>query len=138
LTTLADEIPATANVHLAATEHQGRIVFLHTVKPGAASQSYGVQVARLAGVPVAVLEAAQQKLEALERESHADQRQADLFHGPGSGSAERFDAGADAANGAAVGAADRERLARLAALDPDALTPREALALLYELKDLGP
>ncbi len=126
LTGLADELPATANVHLAATEHQGRIVFLHSVKDGAASQSYGVQVARLAGVPAPVLAAAQDKLEALERQNAADPRQPDLFHAPATG------------NGAGTpSAADRARLKRLRTLEPDALSPREALALLYELKQLG-
>ena len=127
LTGLADELPATANVHLAATEHQGRIVFLHSVKAGAASQSYGVQVARLAGVPAAVLEAAQQKLEALEQQNYRGGAQADLFHG--------LTAAADAGDGPQ--AAPDPRLARLDEVDPDAMTPRDALALLYELKALA-
>jgi len=125
LTALADELPATANVHLAATEHQGRIVFLHSVKPGAASQSYGVQVARLAGVPAAVLEAAQHKLESLERQSYAGSLQADLFH--------EVEAVAPAQdNGTAID----PRLERLAGVNPDELTPRQALDLVYELRAL--
>lgn len=132
LTSLPEELPATANVHLAAAEHQGRIVFLHSVKAGAASQSYGVQVARLAGVPAPVLESAQRKLETLERDSHAGSRQADLFHAPAPPSPGNDGAGA----AAGIDPTDRERLARLAAADPDSLTPREALALLYELRDL--
>ena len=139
LTTLADELPATANVHLAATEHRGRIVFLHSVAPGPASQSYGVQVARLAGVPAAVLRAAQQKLEALERQGHANPRQPDLFHARdalaigGHGFDDGFEDTAAAAQ-AAEQAAVQELIARIATLDPDQLSPRQALALLYELK----
>jgi len=137
LTSLADELPATANVHLAATEHQGRIVFLHSVKPGAASQSYGVQVARLAGVPAAVLEAAQQKLEALERQG-ADARQPDLFHALGNGEAAAGESrSGDRSHSAMdISPADQARLDRLAAVDPDTLTPRAALELVYELRDL--
>ncbi len=146
LTSLADELPATANVHLAATEHRGRIVFLHSVEPGAASQSYGIQVARLAGVPVAVLEAAQQKLAALEQQSHPNPVQADLFHPriddtPGSANGASAD---DAASGSIPGGAvtatgDQAAaalLARLDAVNPDELTPREALSLVYELREL--
>ncbi len=144
LTSLADELPATANVHLAATEHRGRIVFLHSVEPGAASQSYGIQVARLAGVPAPVLEAAQQKLAALEQQSHPNPAQADLFH-------PRLDAPSQSANGtgndapgggsgadviAAVDPAAAALLARLDAVNPDELTPREALSLVYELREL--
>jgi DNA mismatch repair protein MutS len=153
LTALADELPATANVHLAAAEHQGRIVFLHSVKPGAASQSYGVQVARLAGVPAAVLEAAQHKLEALERQEKANPRQADLFHGA-ENQGEEANGAADvpgSRSGANSGvrrsaqlARDRARdegarrlLERLEAVDPDVVTPREALEVLYELKTLA-
>ena len=123
LTALAEELPATANVHLAATEHQGRIVFLHSVKPGAASQSYGVQVARLAGVPAPVLEAAERKLSDLERQNRGDLRQGDLFVSDG---------GSRSENGSRSG--DDELRRRLTAVDPDTLTPREALALVYELK----
>jgi DNA mismatch repair protein MutS len=142
LTTLAEELPATANVHLTATEHRGQIVFLHSVEEGAASRSYGVQVARLAGVPAAVLRAAQQKLTALERQAVVDRRQADLFHDPassnGSGPPRPDFPDLDGVGGvpaADVSAADRARLERLRSADPDAMTPREALALLYELRD---
>ena len=66
LTELADEFPSVANVHLDATEHADGIVFLHAVKPGPASRSYGLAVARKAGVPKAVIEAARGYLEKLE------------------------------------------------------------------------
>ena len=71
LTALADELPGVANVHLAATEHRQQIVFLHAVREGPASQSYGIQVARLAGVPNAVLGTARRKLEELEARAAA-------------------------------------------------------------------
>ncbi|MEZ5558398.1 MAG: DNA mismatch repair protein MutS [Pseudomonadales bacterium] len=127
LTALANELPGTANVHLAATEHQGRIVFLHSVREGPASQSYGVQVARLAGVPGAVLDAARLKLEALERQALQTQSpQGDLF-------ANAAPTPRDPDPGARPGPAER----RLVEIDPDALTPRQALELLYELKALS-
>jgi DNA mismatch repair protein MutS len=128
LTSLAEELPATANVHLAAKEHQGNIVFLHSVKEGPASQSYGVQVARLAGVPAPVLEAARDKLQALELQSVEDAIQADLFRPrlvPAQAPPEPVPATPDSL------------ARRLAGVDPDDLTPRAALELLYELKRLA-
>ena len=68
LTELADEIPSIANVHLDATEHGDGIVFLHAVKPGPASRSYGLQVAQKAGVPRDVIETARGYLEKLEKQ----------------------------------------------------------------------
>jgi DNA mismatch repair protein MutS len=106
-------------VHLAATEHRGRIVFLHSVKAGAASQSYGVQVARLAGVPAAVLNAARRKLESLEQQRPAETMQGDLFRAPATPPVPRHSV-----------------LDRLAEIDPDTLTPRQALDALYELHAL--
>jgi DNA mismatch repair protein MutS len=113
LTQLAAQLPATKNVHLAATEHRGRIVFLHAVNPGPASRSYGVQVARLAGIPAPVLAAARSKLELLEAGIGAagNGMQADLF----------------------APQPTHPALARLADVDPDTLSPREAMALVYEL-----
>ncbi len=118
LTALAAELPATENVHLAATEHQGSIVFLHSVEPGPASQSYGIQVARLAGVPDRVLASARERLQALEQaQAGADPQQADLFAAPPE---EGFGALKET----------------LLAADPDSLTPKEAHDLLYRLKAL--
>jgi len=112
-----------ANVHLAATEHHSEIVFLHAVRDGPASQSYGIQVARLAGMPPLVLASARQKLEELEAHaaSAAPQAQPDLFtqtqthpnNGPRSST--------------------HALLRQLAETDPDALSPRDAQALLYDL-----
>jgi DNA mismatch repair protein MutS len=121
LTALAEELPACANVHLDATEHGDRLVFLHAVKDGPASQSYGLQVARLAGVPRSVVEAARAYLADLERREHAvvpvSSPQRSLPLQP-----------------PLVPAAEGEVLARLRAVDPDALSPREALDLLYALR----
>src|SRR5262245_26539109 len=68
LTSLAQELPACANVHLDATEHGDELVFLHAVKPGPANRSFGLQVAALAGVPREVIARARRNLEKLERE----------------------------------------------------------------------
>ncbi len=69
MTTLPEQIESVANVHLTATEHDERIIFLHNVEPGPASQSYGLQVAQLAGVPKVVIQQAKDKLHLLENES---------------------------------------------------------------------
>ncbi len=118
LTALADELPACANVHLDATEHGDRLVFLHRVKAGPANQSYGLQVARLAGVPATVIEQARRFLQDLERQSAAMRAQ----HTP------------QQALALAPAPADTALRAALQSLDPDELSPREALAALYELK----
>ena len=69
LTQLPEEFSHVINVHLTAREHKGNIVFLYKVQPGAASQSYGIQVAKLAGVPLSVIEQAKHKLKQLEKQS---------------------------------------------------------------------
>jgi DNA mismatch repair protein MutS len=119
LTSLPDELPACRNVHLDATEHGRELVFLHSVKPGPASQSYGLHVAELAGVPRDVVDRAREYLRRLEKHQQAllpASPQSELeFAAPPQGSA--TDALVD----------------RLATLDVDALTPRAALDLLYEL-----
>ena len=123
LTSLADEVEGVANVHLDAVEHRGEVVFLHSVREGPARQSYGIEVARLAGVPQTVLAAARERLMALE-DRHR------LAAAPAQG--DLFTPAPDAASGAEKAAA-----ARLQALDPDRLSPREALAALYELQALA-
>lgn len=123
LTRLAEDYREVANVHLDAVEHKDRIVFLHAVEEGPASQSYGLQVAQLAGVPGAVIRNARRKLADLES---AASPQGDLFFGappPATVEATAPDA--------------RPLVARLATVDPDGLAPREALELLYELKRLA-
>ncbi len=123
LTALPEEIPSCANVHLDATEHGRELIFLHAVKPGPASQSYGLHVAELAGVPRDVVERARDYLRRLEK------HQQTLL--PASPQSElKFDAPA----APAIARSSARSLERLAALDVDSLTPRAALELLYELR----
>jgi DNA mismatch repair protein MutS len=126
LTRLADQQPTVANVHLQAVEHKDRIVFLHAVQDGPASQSYGLQVAALAGVPAIVLQQARKHLAVLERQQRAEEPQLGLFD----------QAVFEVQDGGEDSEADRALRNRIAAVDPDTLTPREALELLYELKKL--
>lgn len=120
LTTLADELPGCANVHLDATEHAGQLVFLHAVKPGPANQSYGLQVAALAGVPAPVIRRARRYLTRLEAApmENSPQGQLDLR------SAELLES---------EPTVDplRELLEQT---NPDEVTPRDALELIYRLK----
>ena len=120
LTALAQELPACGNVHLDATEHGGQLVFLHAVKPGPANQSYGLQVASLAGVPAKVIKRARAYLKTLESQQ---------VRGQGPLEQNQFDFDVHESP------TDPVRLA-VDALDPDALSPREALDALYELKKL--
>ena len=108
------------NLHVGAVESGQDIVFLHQLEPGPASRSYGVQVARLAGMPGSLIRQARATLEALEAKAESAHAQVDLFAPPPS---------APAAEPSAVEAA-------LKAIDPDALTPREALEALYKLRGL--
>ncbi|KQQ33336.1 DNA mismatch repair protein MutS [Duganella sp. Leaf126] len=135
LTQLPDSHPTAANVHLSAVEHKDSIVFLHAVQDGPASQSYGLQVAQLAGVPQPVIKAARKHLARLEAQALDATPQLDLFAAPA------VDANDDAVAvaepvAAAVSPAMRELLEALDELDPDALTPRAALEQLYQLKRL--
>ena len=135
LTTLAAEVEGCANVHLDATEHGDGIVFLHAVKDGPANRSYGLQVAQLAGVPLAVVAEARRYLEHLEAER--DRQRGSLPADGGAAQTELplFVAAARAAAAPARGAPDAIREA-LAALDPDELSPRAALEALYALRRL--
>ncbi|WP_298923201.1 DNA mismatch repair protein MutS [uncultured Ramlibacter sp.] len=112
---------AALNVHVSAAESGADIVFLHEIQAGPASRSYGIQVARLAGMPVAVVNHARHALEALEAQQTLSREQVDLFAPP----PEAADTGPSAVEAA------------LSALNPDALSPREALDALYALKKLG-
>ena len=136
LTQLPNAHAACANVHLAAVEHKDSIVFLHAVQDGPASQSYGLQVAQLAGVPNPVIRAARKHLATLEEQSLQAQGQFDLF--VRSSQAQEADVIADvhAETMAAIKTTDAEALRALSELDPDSLTPREALDALYQLKKL--
>ncbi len=117
LTALPEQCPSMANVHLDATEHEDHVVFLHNIQEGPANRSFGLQVAKLAGIPDSVLRAAREKLQALER---------------GPGRPEPLPAPAQAELFA--NAEPHPALTRLEAVDPDALSPREALQLIYELR----
>ncbi|WP_317204386.1 DNA mismatch repair protein MutS [Janthinobacterium sp.] len=134
LTQLPESHPSAANVHLSAVEHKDSIVFLHAVQAGPASQSYGLQVAQLAGVPQPVIKAARKHLARLEAQALDATPQRDLFAAPAA------DPYAEEEEAEAAPAADPALLALLDALgeiDPDALTPREALEQLYQLKRLS-
>jgi DNA mismatch repair protein MutS len=119
LTQLPEQFSSIRNVHLDAIEHGDDIIFMHSVKDGPANQSYGLQVARLAGIPAQAIALARQKLQLLEQQS--TQSQPDLFselplvEQPGP---------------------DLLR-AELDAVDVDELTPRQALELIYQLKNLA-
>ena len=115
MTALSEECPGIHNLHLSALEHGDDIVFMHQVTPGPASQSYGLQVAKLAGVPGRVLRGAKQKLRTLESGAigHSP-HQRDLFAAP-------------------VPADEPEWIESLRQLDPDELSPREAHSYLYRL-----
>jgi DNA mismatch repair protein MutS len=120
LTRLSDEFTQLSNVHLAAIEHQHSIVFLHSVNEGAASQSYGLQVAALAGVPQSVIRSAKKQLRALEQNSAAQNPQGDLF----------------AAVPDIPEPEEHPLLAALREVQPDELSPKAALEKLYLLKKL--
>ena len=121
LTALPELHSNISNVHLDASEHKDGIVFLHAVKPGPANQSYGLQVAQLAGVPSPVIKQARAKLQQLEYDSIATVKQTsdespvqnELFsaHSP------------------------HPIIEELGAIDPDELTAKQALELLYRLKE---
>jgi len=120
LTTLAEEQSNIYNIHLDAMEHGDKIVFLHTVKDGPASQSYGLQVAALAGVPQSVIANAKHKLTQLEntayieQQNHSEVNQFDLF----------------------TSQECHPAVVLLEELDPDHISPRQALDTLYRLKAL--
>ncbi len=125
MTRLAEIHRQVVNVHLDAVEHKDHIVFLHSVEEGPASQSYGLQVAQLAGVPSAVIRGARERLVELEEHGVMAQPQRDLFAaGPGE---------ADST----LAMTDHPALKLLAGLQPDELTPKEALEALYRLKGLA-
>ncbi len=128
LTTLPDHYPLSTNVHLDATEYQDHIVFLHSVQEGPANQSYGLQVAKLAGIPQEVISAAREKLQQLEAGSTADGATAATT----AASAAPSPAQPDLFSATAHPALDR-----LAELQPDDLSPRQALEQLYRLKELS-
>ena len=112
---------AAVNVHVSAAESGQDIVFLHEIQAGPASKSYGIQVARLAGMPAAVVNHARHALGALEANAQDAKAQVDLFAAP------------PASETAAPSAVEKA----LAAINPDVLSPRDALEALYQLKKIG-
>ncbi len=129
LTQLPDIHPSAQNVHLSAIEHKENIVFLHAVQAGPASQSYGLQVAQLAGIPQPVIRAARKHLADLEAQSLQSTSQFDLFAGANQSINEE-------ANCDEV-ISESPLSVALKDLDPDAMTPREALDALYHLKSIA-
>jgi DNA mismatch repair protein MutS len=125
LTRIVDEFKYAANVHLDAIEHSHSIVFMHKVEEGAANQSYGLQVAQLAGIPKPVITAAKRKLAQLELNQVANQDtqslpQVDMFMH----------------NEQAAEVHLHPVLSELELLQVDDLTPRQALDVLYRLRSL--
>ena len=116
LTALPEQHPAMANVHLDATEHEDHVVFLHHIQEGPANRSFGLQVAKLAGVPATILKSAADKLAELESGQPAGPAptQTELYFAPPSQASAALEA--------------------LKALDPDDLSAREALDRIYQLK----
>jgi DNA mismatch repair protein MutS len=112
-----------ANVHLDATEYQDHVVFLHHIQEGPANRSFGLQVARLAGIPAPVLAAASEKLAELEGDG--------MLQAASSGVAGKS---APAQNDLFSVAPPHPLITELEKLDVDALSPRDALELLYRLK----
>jgi DNA mismatch repair protein MutS len=124
------------NMHVSAAESGDDIVFLHAIEPGPASRSYGVQVARLAGMPAAVLRQARQTLDTLEAQQHAGEAQIDLF-APAPEPEPAPLAPPPAVAPVPTDPLSTEVLQALRALDPDTLTPRSALDALYQLQALA-
>ncbi|EPJ50777.1 MAG: DNA mismatch repair protein [Osedax symbiont Rs2] len=125
LTVLPEQLSAVENVHLTALEHQDNIVFMHEVKEGAASQSYGLQVAKLAGIPMHVIGDARTKLQQLELGS-SQQNSVNA--------AQNVDKPMQSDMFAAVTVQTHPAIDSLSEINPDELTPREALDALYALK----
>jgi DNA mismatch repair protein MutS len=133
LTQLAEEFPQVANVHLRAVEHKHRIVFLHAINDGPASQSYGLQVAALAGVPVPVIKTARQYLAKLEKDAIGRHPQRDLFSDVAPVRCETGKTAEAWQSGEIL--AKHPVFTMLRAVIPDELSPKQALDTLYALKD---
>ena len=122
LTLLSEQIESLANVHLDAMEHNDSIIFMHAVQEGAASKSFGLQVAQLAGVPKVVIQRAKQRLAELE-----NQQKSANFTLQASVTSEDFEQLSLMAN-------EHPIITRLEKTDINDLSPRQALELLFELK----
>lgn len=134
MTELAEQHPNVVNVHLKATEHDDRIIFLHNVLDGSASKSYGLQVAQLAGVPQVVVNQAKSKLHQLEQAS-APSSNSLKFGEPGKSTQHAQQNCDESFLQADMFASTQSAVEKqLEETDVDALSPREALNLLYDLK----
>ena len=132
MTTLAGKLEGVENATVAVKEWEGELIFLHEVRKGAADRSYGVQVARLAGLPEAVIERAKAVLEALESgEREGSERQKALID-----DLPLFRAAVPMAVAPKVAPKASAVEGRLRDIHPDELSPKEALALMYELRGL--
>jgi len=129
LTRLSEKLDRVDNATIAVKEHDGDVIFLHEVRRGAADRSYGVQVAKLAGLPPSVVERARVVLEALEKGEREGGSARDVV-------IEDLPLFAATPTQAPPPAPDSAVESRLAEILPDTLTPREALNLIYELRDL--
>ncbi len=125
LTNLPDSLPACVNVHLDAIEHGDELIFLHSVKDGPANQSYGLQVARLAGVPKNVIELARNYLTTLEQREYDKGTQIAQPEIPFEAQLSR------------EASPSNKLTEQLLEIEPNDLSPREALKLIYELTDLA-
>jgi len=125
LTRLPETIPELVNVHLDAVEHGDSIAFLHALQEGAANKSYGLQVAALAGVPKNVLNNAKQKLQQLEASSSQPEQNEGV----------KEMVNVQASLDFSEPEAPHQAITLLQDIDPDELTPKQALAMLYQLKE---
>lgn len=122
---MPEQLEGIANIHLDALEHNNTIAFMHAVQDGAASKSYGLAVAALAGVPQSVIKLAKQKLTQLENSSYSAEQQIQALREANHNQGELlFEQETDAL---------REAIEKL---DPDDLSPKQALAYLYQLKKM--
>ena len=120
LTHLPEQYDNIENVHLDAVEHGDDIIFMHRLKPGPANQSYGLQVAKLAGIPSATIHLARKKLQLLEQQAIRDGAQIDLF-----------------ASVEQPPPVEHPLVEAVTSLNPDELSPRQALETIYHLIDLA-
>jgi DNA mismatch repair protein MutS len=132
LTDLADVLPGVVNAHVAAREWKDDIIFLRKIMPGRSDRSYGIQVARLAGLPAAVITRAKEILGGLERDELSRGGRPTLSGSPGDPKADQLGLFAQPGEHA-----DNEITRRLKGVDVDETTPRRALELLAELKRLA-
>ncbi len=130
ITQLVHELSNVENVHLSATEHQNDIVFLYAIQEGAANQSYGIQVAKLAGLPEEVLNEARDKLKMLELYSQNNKTDSNAATNAPTHTVDMFATPQFNEN-------QQTLIESLEQLDADRLTPRDALDVIYELADMA-